>query len=150
MMAKPLSELELSYWFEYDKSTGFIKWKNNFHKSKIGHTVGTKNRHGYISLKLMGGVYSAARVAWFLHYGHIDETLQIDYIDRDRENNKIENLRLVDASSNCKNRSSKYGEPRYFTEHKTGKFQAQKNGKYLGLFTTTEQASCEANNGVFK
>ena len=52
----------------------------------------------------------AHRLIWIYHYGQ-DPDLDIDHIDRNRANNRIENLRLVTRSQNnhnAKPRVSKY------------------------------------------
>ena len=64
---------------------------------------------------------------------------QIDHIDRDGLNDKIENLRLASASDNSTNRG-------YDRKLPTGvyacgtKFRACYSRKYLGLFDTVEEA----------
>ena len=139
MKAKNIDFSKISKVLSYDAETGDIRWKENFHKSKVGKVAGTVNRQGYIAIKIFGDLYSAARVAWCLYYGEIDQDLQIDHIDRNRLNNRICNLRLVTPSDNCKNRTTKYTEARYYTKHRNG-FQVQKNRKYLGIFKTEADA----------
>ena len=141
MKAKPLVASELAEWFVCDHEEGTLRWKKNFHTSKIGSIAGSLGTKGYKVVKLNGRLYSVARILWCMYYGSISDFEQIDHIDRNRKNNTITNLRLVSASENCFNRSAKYGEPRYCTEHKSGKFQAQKQGKYLGLFSTPADAT---------
>lgn len=45
----------------------------------------------------------AHRVVWQLHYGEIPNGSEIDHIDGDRYNNKVENLRLVSPKRNKRN-----------------------------------------------
>lgn len=47
------------------------------------------------------------RIVWMLHHGVIPEGKVIDHIDRDKMNNTIENLRLVDYSDNYRNSERK-------------------------------------------
>lgn len=72
---------------------------------------------------------------------------QIDHKDRNRKNNRIENLRLATASQNCVNRPSrrKNGTPRGVCWHKgQNKWTAkiEQNGKkiWLGTFDSAETA----------
>lgn len=71
--------------------------------------------------------------------------LYIDHIDRDKLNNRRENLRLVSNSINCKN-STRSDEAFGYSYHKwSGKYQAyvdiDSKSIYLGLFTTGQAAS---------
>ncbi len=90
---------------------------------------------------------SAHRVIWALVYG-VWPPKDIDHIDNDRTNNRINNLRAVDRSTNHKNKgigarnkSSRVG---VFNLKKTGKWTAQigSGGKFynLGTFSTFEDA----------
>lgn len=139
MKAKIVCFSEMSKFLSYEFETGVLRWKKNFHLSKVGKDAGTINNKGYLVIKVKGELYSAARIAWCLHYGQIDPDMQIDHIDRNRLNNRISNLRLVTPSVNCKNRTNKYGDARYYTKHKNG-FQVQKDNKYIGLFKTEAEA----------
>lgn len=47
--------------------------------------------------------HSLHRQVWVYHNGEIPKGLILDHIDRDRDNNQIENLRLVTQSENNKN-----------------------------------------------
>ena len=71
-----------------------------------------------------------------MHYGKILKNLQIDHIDRNKSNNKIENLRLATRKENSRNKSSKG-----FTWSKSSKkwvAQIRVDGtyRYLGLYET--------------
>ena len=66
----------INYW--KDKSTGY--YKNAQHKP-----------------------YSLHRTVWEFHNGKIPKGYVIDHIDRDRNNNQIENLRLATSSENNHN-----------------------------------------------
>lgn len=47
--------------------------------------------------------HSLHRQVWIYHNGEIPKGLVIDHIDRDKDNNQIDNLRLVSLSENNKN-----------------------------------------------
>lgn len=80
------------------------------------------------------------RLAWFLYYGCLPKN-QIDHIDGNRLNNKIDNLRDVTNQQNSWNNTKAKG---YFWHKPTNKFRAQIgiNGKvkYLGFFQTEQEA----------
>ena len=47
--------------------------------------------------------HSLHRQVWIYHHGPIPNNMTIDHINRDKNNNQIENLRLATYSENCKN-----------------------------------------------
>ncbi len=144
---KPIDVAAIKDRLAYDPHSGLLTWKTCFHESKVGTVAGTTDKKGYIVVKIDGRRYFAARLAWIIYYGKdIDPDKVIDHIDRQRSNNKITNLRMVTHSENAFNRGTWLGEsdPRNYTLHKTGKYQAQAKGKYLGLFGTVAEAQSAA------
>ena len=59
---------------------------------------------GYVCVNIDKKVYLVHRLVWFYHYGVWPDT--IDHIDRNKQNNKIENLRSVSQLYNNLNRSA--------------------------------------------
>jgi hypothetical protein len=95
-------------WNEFFKyEDGNLYWLH----PKIGRTlskpVGTLNGHGYMLVKVANKVYPTHRVIWEMHNGDIPDGLYIDHIDRNRTNNRIENLRLATRQENSRNRLAK-------------------------------------------
>jgi hypothetical protein len=121
--------------FNYDKETGIITWKQNRIKNLVGKEAGRVNNNGYRNIKIGTVSYSASRIAWAISFGTINSNLVIDHIDRNRLNNRLINLRLVTQKENCLNKIAKG-----WTLHKSGKYQVQYKGKYVGLFNTLEEA----------
>lgn len=101
-----ITQEELKRHLEYDSLNGGFKWKLNpcfrYSKSSIGTKAGSKGIDGYISISLSRNRYKVHRLVWFYHYGYFPENL-IDHIDRNKSNNKIENLREVTNSCNQRN-----------------------------------------------
>lgn len=88
----------------YDKDTGIFTWRTfQRHPSKVGKVAGGKDAHGYLQLNIGGSVLKVHRLAWFYVHGEWPSS-QLDHINHDRSDNRIENLRLVDNRSNHKNR----------------------------------------------
>lgn len=58
---------------------------------KIGDVAGSKTRRGYIIVGIDGKHYMAHRLVYLMHYGYVPK--HIDHRDRNKHNNKIENLR---------------------------------------------------------
>ena len=81
---------------------GFLKWKLPTNQSiSIGSIAGSKNKKtGYWSVGLCGRPYVLHRVIYMYHHGDIDDGLVIDHIDRNKDNNKIGNLRCVTTQVN--------------------------------------------------
>lgn len=61
-----------------------------------------KGWHGYRRMKINGRKYSQHRIIFLYHHGYLPD--QLDHIDRNKLNNKIENLREATGSDNCSNR----------------------------------------------
>lgn len=63
-------------------------------------TFGKKEKHGYSRICVDSCHYLFHRVVWQWHYG--DDPKIIDHINQDRNDSRIDNLRRVDKSSNCR------------------------------------------------
>jgi len=60
---------------------------------------------GYSYVRIKGKKYPTHRVIFLMHHGFLPE--QVDHIDTNRQNNKIENLRAATNAQNCRNRRRK-------------------------------------------
>jgi len=135
----------------YDKITGIFTARIDRHKAKAGSVLGTKRPDGYIVFSLDTFVYKAHRLAWLYVYGPIPEGKVIDHINGKREDNRLCNLRLVDAEGNMQNRrreSKNSSGFRGVTWEKTAKkwrVSIGYKGKvyYGGLYETIEQAKAQ-------
>lgn len=103
MTPKPLPDFqELNSVFEIDaESPSGLKWKRG---RKAGLKAGGVRNKQYWFVKYKGECWSCQRIIWLLAFREDPGTLQIDHIDRNKQNNKIENLRLATRASNCHNR----------------------------------------------
>ncbi|WP_419149898.1 HNH endonuclease [Pantoea agglomerans] len=141
----------------YCRLTGLLTWKTASPKGlPAGRSCGNLNKFGYLRFKVsVNGVpYTviAHRVAWLLHYGEWPE-LEIDHINSNRIDNRIENLRQATRSQNMCNtrRANKEGLKGVKLKKDCNRWEAQirVRGKhyYLGLHSTAEaahEAYCEA------
>ena len=129
----------------FDYKNGQLVWKNTPKKLShlIGRIAGTIHKSGYRQIRLDGVGYPAHRMIWIYHNGSINDDLQIDHINGNKDDNAIENLRLVTAQQNCYNRS-RLNAKGYTWSKRNNKWQAGiwLNGKlkYLGLFINEEDA----------
>jgi hypothetical protein len=88
----------LSELFEYVDG-GMLRRRVSAGNQKAGTvTSGKKEECGYCRILVDGGHYLFHRIVWRLIYG--DEPEFIDHINNIRNDNRIENLRRVDKSSN--------------------------------------------------
>lgn len=88
---------------EYDAATGVFTWKQTCRTSWAGKVAGTKHCKGYQQICLDGVVYLAHRLAWLYVHGEFPAG-PLDHKDRNRTNNRIDNLRPVNGSQNQQNR----------------------------------------------
>lgn len=89
--------------FRHDPAAGKLYWTvNKRGPVRAGDEVGVTN-HGYRQTKLDQTVLMVHRIIWALHFGYWP-TGDIDHIDGDPSNNKIENLRDVTRAVNMQNR----------------------------------------------
>jgi hypothetical protein len=81
-----------------------------FHKrSKKWKDVKGTNRKEYLRLEIEGKNYSFHRIIYKAFHPEFDLTslLQIDHINRDTKDNRLENLRLVTHQQNSFNRNAR-------------------------------------------
>lgn len=97
------NETEIQNRLKYDR--GKLYWvKDNGTNIKAGQLAGTIGGHGYRYINIDNQKYLEHRLVWLYHKGVWPKN-QIDHIDGDRTNNRIENLRETDQSGNNKNQS---------------------------------------------
>lgn len=91
--------------FLYQASTGYLIRKVDRQRVKAGDIAGSATRKGYLRTHVDGRLYMNHVLAWIMYYG-TSPSMQIDHINRDKTDNRIENLRLVDNRENCCNRTN--------------------------------------------
>lgn len=99
-----LTHARLKELLHYDPNTGVFKWiSKTHHRMKLREIAGYKDMYGYIVIRIFGKPYKAHRLAWFYMTGGWP-TQVLDHINRKRDDNRIENLRLSTPSGNARNR----------------------------------------------
>lgn len=89
---------------EFKSIRNFNMWRTRF----LGRVAGcvhapSSGRERYIRVRYNGRMYANHRVIWEMHNGKIPDGMEIDHIDGNGLNNRIENLRCVPHAINCKN-----------------------------------------------
>lgn len=120
--------------YTYNPETGIIK-------SDIGR-ITTSKAYGYYRVRIRLGDkiinVSNHKLGWYLYYNEVPTI--IDHIDRDKTNNRIDNLRIVTHQENCFNKDPKG----YYFDKVNRKYSAYitLNNKrhYLGLYKTEQEA----------
>jgi hypothetical protein len=124
-----LSQEKLKEWIDYDHKTGkFLRKKYKLKSKKVGGL----DSYGYLQIGISGKIYKAHQLAWLYHYGTCPKG-QIDHINCNRQDNRIENLRDVSSQINALNRSTSKGIYKYHNKYRA---RIKLNGKslHLGLF----------------
>jgi hypothetical protein len=100
------SKEHLNSLFTYDETSPSCLRGKPSTRNKLGLPRGSLfNPCPYWRVKVGKTSLVAHRVIWEMHHGEITENMQIDHIDGDYLNNRLENLRMVTVSVNCRNRS---------------------------------------------
>jgi hypothetical protein len=133
----------------YDASTGEFWWLiEPHHRMARGRFLGTRILRGYRSIKIDGFGVAAHRVAWCLSHGAWPE-FEIDHINCDKSDNRLENLRCATRHENQRNapiaKNNRSGYKGVYWNKSLKKWVAQiktggKNSS-LGGFKTAAEAS---------
>jgi hypothetical protein len=94
-------------------------------------------------------MFRACRIIWAIHHGADPFPLEVDHIDRNPLNNRVDNLRLVTPQQNCRNQdkrtTNKSGVKGVHFNRQTGRFRASIMVSYrkfnLGEYYTLEEAA---------
>ena len=94
-------ELKKLFYYENGKLIRLIRRNNKI----AGTEAGTLTKYGYKRVGINGKYYVEHRLIWLYHYGSFP-TQFIDHINRNRSDNRIENLRDVSRRQNNQNREN--------------------------------------------
>lgn len=100
----PLTRERLKELLRYDPKTGSFYWRRSQRGLMRGSKAGCLNDKGYVQIRVDGVVYQAHRLV-FLYVDGKFPPHWTDHIDRNRQNNRRENLRCAEPSENQCNRT---------------------------------------------
>jgi len=135
----------------YDSKKGILTWlcsRGGVKKGSLAGQLHIDKRNKYTRIKVDGKKYFAHRLIWLLVKGDWPDG-QIDHIDGDGLNNRIENLRDVCQSENLKNSrahlNNTSGETGVFWSKRWKKWRAQiradGRANHLGYFQSVKEAA---------
>lgn len=152
---KPIDLTQETVHAQFDLRDGELFWKAKRKGISPGDLAGDRGTNGYWRVKIDGRSYKRSRLLWLHVHGDDSFPLQLDHINRDRSDDRIENLRLVTHAENQRNRSWGTSPRRYvYREGKRWRARVSTNfGRIsLGRFSTESDAIAavdewEAANG---
>ena len=155
-----LTQAYIKECLDYNPKTGTFFWRvrpsnhfKDFRRQRIfnrvyaGKPCGHLSEEGYLVIGVNGMPYKAHRLAWLYVHGCLP-TEWLDHINRNRSDNRIDNLRLASAELNAQNasvRSDNTSGVQGVSWHKASNkwvVQISKQGKptHVGLFDSIKDA----------
>ena len=106
MTSTMLTQDRLKELLTYDPSTGVFNWRFTRRAAKAGAIAGTRSPKNYIMISVDAKVYPAHRLAWLYTYGEWPIS-ELDHINRIRDDNRVQNLRLANRYINTRNTTTR-------------------------------------------
>ena len=135
--------------FDYDHESGLLVWSQDYKRSgKAGQPVKGGISNKYLAVYVDQNREYIHRIVWVLNNGEFPE-MDIDHINGNKMDNRIENLRLCTRSQNMSNRGKNKNNSSGFKGvsfcKQTGRWVAQitvdRKNKKIGRFDTKEEAA---------
>jgi hypothetical protein len=135
--------------FDYREDGNLIRKVSTCNSVKIGDVAGSRSSIGYQQIYIVNKRYLLHRLIFLYHHGYLTSGMQIDHIDRNPSNNRIENLREVSQTQNMQNtkihsmNTSGVKGVSWNTKNRKWVAQIHVTGKkaYLGMYSTLEEAA---------
>ena len=140
-----ITQERLKELFDYDESTGLLTRKIYVSGGrKKGSAVGCDTGIGYLSARVEGDLYLVHRLIMMLVHGYL--TKEIDHINGNGKDNRLENLRHADRFKNGQNmsigRHNKSGKKGVSRSRKGWRGSIDSNGiQYQKRFKTFDEAA---------
>ena len=128
-----LTHAKVKELFDYDGAQ--LIWKVGGQGRQRGKPAGSYDSNGYRKVSIDKKVYRMHRVIWLHVYGEFPPN-DTDHINGIRDDNRIENLRAVTRSENCRNAKKSIRN----SSGITGVHWDKKNQKWMASITLDGQA----------
>jgi hypothetical protein len=147
---RPLPPLEeLQKVLSYDPETGIFVWRFSKGRQKAGSIAGTIASTGYRKICFERRIWLAHRLAWLFGTGKDPGKKTVDHINRNTDDNRLENLRLATLQQQQGNRGmrvdSKSGLRGVLWDKQRNKWVAKLQvagcTRFLGHFALKEDAA---------
>ena len=101
-MKEQITQARVKELFDYRKDGVLLYLVGRKNHVKPGSAAGWADGHGYLRVTIDGEKHRVHRLIWLWHHGYLPEN-DIDHINRDRSDNRVENLREVTRACNLRN-----------------------------------------------
>jgi hypothetical protein len=140
---KPLDITQQELHELFELRGGQLFWKVKRKSVLPGDLAGGRGSNGYWRIVINGRAYKRSRLVWLYVHGIDSYPRLLDHINRDRSDDRVENLRLVTHAENQRNRN--WGTSRYrYVCLDGGRWRARvstRRGRMsLGRFASEEDA----------
>lgn len=132
----------------FDYKDGKLFWKKKIsRKVVVGREAGCVGAKGYTHIIVEGKLYQAHRLIWIYHHGDIPEGLYVDHVNEIKDDNSIENLRLLNNKQNNSRSKKPSGKGKFLgvEQNSSGRYAAriyhEDREEYIGTFDTAEEAA---------
>ena len=110
-----------------------------------GKELGSKDKDGYILVNILTKLgyktFRAHRYIWEHYNGKIKDGLEIDHINGNRADNRIENLQAITKKQN----NNRWRRGTVYLSTNRRQWKAERDGKYLGYYATKCGAQMACN-----
>ena len=139
-----LSQKRLKEVIRYNPKTGEFIWRLSRGCKTAGKCVGW-NSNGYVMAKIDKEVYPLHRLAFLYMVGELpDPMYDVDHINGIKNDNRFDNLRVVDRETNALNTKTNSNNELGCTNVRmlkdTGKYQVRVRGVSYGCYRELEEA----------
>ena len=142
-----LSQARLKSMLSYNRRTGIFLWRIYKRNVWPGTVAGNIDKDGYRLIRIDRKTYRASHLVWFYCRGTLPPApLQMDHINRRRDDDRLKNLRLATIAQQAMNRKGRRGSSKYRgVSKRKGRWLAVASfggrSKYIGLFDTEKAAA---------